>query len=820
MNDTLPLDPAGDHWLGADRRLHTRAPRSALYAALVQHLEVKEERALLGGLELGTWDGRAWRPGTALTALEVRFLADRGHPHPARATEAFRVRTDLHTHFAGCVSGADLVQIGRAHGIVYPRALLAEVGCGAEADLPLAGMPEELAAQLARALELPLDAQCTHQDMDRVYRLRRPITKHLPAFPALCRRIAEDYAAMGVEYAELSLFDVLEPAVLAAAHACMPQIRADTGVDLRFLAAFSRHDDLEWDLDMLERLRAFAPSPLLVGVDFMGHETNSTREFVPHLRAVAAFAREHRPDFTVRVHAGENPVFPENVPVAVEALLAEGARVRIGHGLYGVDDDMLARMAARGVVVEFNLDSNFALNNVRDALSVPLARYAAAGAPIVLGTDGYGIYRGDARAQARAAQLTGLAGTARLAAAEDALLDARRDADRRLAGAFAVPAAPAPRHFTPALEARRAGERRAAQAALRARATLADPAELDRRFAGRRWVSIAGAWRNAWPALDAATRERIEAVLDELVAGLANAVLITGGTVHGVEGRVHAAARRHGVPVIGALVEATPPADVDELAAHTLVGRTLYDKPAGLYRLLAERGGHALFFDGGNIVHDEIRIVANLRLPRLFFAGVPGASGVAALRWPRHAFATAAHALARLDGRPLHAERAGGRYYYRGPNPSADVVCLRRHPSPEVLLIRRRHDVGAEAGRWALPGGFVRSRAARDSAWTEDLETPAAAALRELAEETHLELAWMAPALRPIGVYEGGGRDPRDSAERWSRSHAFRLDLPDHLALATLLAGDDAEDVRWFPLDALPPLAFDHARIVADARIS
>jgi hypothetical protein len=34
--------------------------------------------------------------------------------------------------------------------------------------------------------------------MNRIYRLRRPITKHTHAFGALCRQIGRDYAAMGV----------------------------------------------------------------------------------------------------------------------------------------------------------------------------------------------------------------------------------------------------------------------------------------------------------------------------------------------------------------------------------------------------------------------------------------------------------------------------------------------------------------------------------------------------------------------------------------------------------------------------------------------
>src|SRR5205823_5272878 len=141
-----------------------------------------------------------------------------------------------------------------------------------------------------------------------------------------------------VEYAELSLFDIFQPEVLRIAHEVLPSIRDQTGVDLRFLAAIGRRDELEWVLDMADRLRAYAGSHVIAGVDFMGHETSSTHELVPQLRAVAAVARELRPDFVIRVHAGENPGHPENVRIAVDTLLDAGVRMRIGHGLYGVDD--------------------------------------------------------------------------------------------------------------------------------------------------------------------------------------------------------------------------------------------------------------------------------------------------------------------------------------------------------------------------------------------------------------------------------------------------------------------------------------------------
>ena len=66
-------------------------------------------------------------------------------------------------------------------------------------------------------------------------------------------------------------------------------------------------------------------------------------------------------------------------------------------------------------------------------------------------------------------------------------------------------------------------------------------------------------------------------------------------------------------------------------------------------------------------------------------------------------------------------------------------------------------------------------------------------------------------ALVEVAVYEGRGRDPRDTAEAWARTSVFAVPITGEVALS---GGDDAADARFFSLAPLPPLAFDHARIV------
>jgi len=115
--------------------------------------------------------------------------------------------------------------------------------------------------------------------------------------------------------------------------------------------------------------------------------------------------------------------------------------------------------------------------------------------------------------------------------------------------------------------------------------------------------------------------------------------------------------------------------------------------------------------------------------------------------------------------------------------------------APWVLLIQRKAD--PFRGKWALPGGFV-----------DENERLVDAARRELKEETGLDQA----DVEPLHTFGDPGRDPRG----WTVSVAYLARVwAEQLAPA---AGDDAAAVDWFPLDAPPPLAFDHADILARVR--
>jgi 8-oxo-dGTP diphosphatase len=129
---------------------------------------------------------------------------------------------------------------------------------------------------------------------------------------------------------------------------------------------------------------------------------------------------------------------------------------------------------------------------------------------------------------------------------------------------------------------------------------------------------------------------------------------------------------------------------------------------------------------------------------------------------------------------------------YERPSVTVDVVMMSlRQRDLQVLLVKRRS--WPFEGMWAIPGGFVNM--------DESLET---AAKRELQEETGVQDVY----LEQLYTFGDPGRDPRT---RVITVVYFALLDSERLQVR---AADDAADVGWFSVYDLPPLAFDHEKIL------
>lgn len=124
--------------------------------------------------------------------------------------------------------------------------------------------------------------------------------------------------------------------------------------------------------------------------------------------------------------------------------------------------------------------------------------------------------------------------------------------------------------------------------------------------------------------------------------------------------------------------------------------------------------------------------------------------------------------------------------------PLLTTDCVVFDDAGRLLLVRRKYE--PFRGAYALPGGFV-----------EIGETVEDACRRELKEETGIDTG----PLTLLGVYSDPKRDPR--------GHTCSVVYLTHVGAAEPAAGDDAAAAEWVADWRGKPLAFDHAKIIADA---
>lgn len=134
-------------------------------------------------------------------------------------------------------------------------------------------------------------------------------------------------------------------------------------------------------------------------------------------------------------------------------------------------------------------------------------------------------------------------------------------------------------------------------------------------------------------------------------------------------------------------------------------------------------------------------------------------------------------------------------YNYKYPRPSvtADCIVITKDSQSRVLLVKRRNEPFKDC--WAFPGGFMNMD-----------ETTEQCAIRELEEETGLKVE----NVHQIGAYSKVDRDPR--GRTITVAYLAIVDSP-----KDVIGKDDAAEAEWFPLSALPKLAFDHIDIMQDA---
>lgn len=125
---------------------------------------------------------------------------------------------------------------------------------------------------------------------------------------------------------------------------------------------------------------------------------------------------------------------------------------------------------------------------------------------------------------------------------------------------------------------------------------------------------------------------------------------------------------------------------------------------------------------------------------------------------------------------------------YKVPKITTDGIIIK---NKKILLIKRKNS--PFQGKWALPGGFV-----------EYGETTEDAVIREVCEETGIKTK----IKKLAGVYSDPNRDPR--------GHTITIVYFLEIINGEPSAEDDASEVKFFNVNKLPDLSFDHSKIISE----
>lgn len=213
----------------------------------------------------------------------------------------------------------------------------------------------------------------------------------------------EELVSQGVKYAEISYSNFKKTLGYS--------IREDLKdkITCKFLLSTDRSRSIRNIKQQVKDLKKAMDSGHFVGVDIMGLEVpfsdadldyNNPRSFQKKLEILLAELRQHD-GTTLRIHSGEVPS-SNNTIITLQMLNqieeAKGIvipppEIRIGHGIHFTpSEEYIDLLKKFQCVVEINASSNFGLKNIQNYQDIPYNYYLENNIPIVLTTDGNGMY--------------------------------------------------------------------------------------------------------------------------------------------------------------------------------------------------------------------------------------------------------------------------------------------------------------------------------------------------------------------------------------------------------------------------------------------
>lgn len=181
-------------------------------------------------------------------------------------------------------------------------------------------------------------------------------------------------------------------------------------IDCKFLLSTDRHREAKKFRQSAKDLKVLIDNGHSVGFDVMGLELPLSNLDLDRNSEMGMFKRflpiievlNKSEDSTFRIHSGETLGSDENTENLLSIIediekhlniVIPPPQIRIGHGVYFRETENYLRLLKKyGCVVEINASSNYALSNIRDYADLPYNYYLKNDIPIVISSDGHGVY--------------------------------------------------------------------------------------------------------------------------------------------------------------------------------------------------------------------------------------------------------------------------------------------------------------------------------------------------------------------------------------------------------------------------------------------
>jgi adenosine deaminase len=300
-------------------------------------------------------------------------------------------KADIHAHIEGTMRPGLMRELSARNGIAVDPALFRDDGSYAWNDF----------RHFLDTYDAAAHAICAPEDYARV------VYDHFARSAEKGMIYGEVFASPNHAVASGMSYETMVEGLVAG----LDRAEETHGVVGRIIVNTVRHHGLDKAIAAAE-MAAGHPHPKVTGFGMAGDESyGEHRDFLP------AFEIARGAGLRCTAHAGE-VLGPESVRAALDGLPIE----RIGHGVQAIDDpELVARLAAEGIVLEVCPGSNVAIGVYPDLASHPLRRLHEAGVRVTLNSDDPPFFRTDIgleydRAQSEMgftdAELTGFTRTA------------------------------------------------------------------------------------------------------------------------------------------------------------------------------------------------------------------------------------------------------------------------------------------------------------------------------------------------------------------------------------------------------------------------